>query len=229
VSDATQAVLFNAVPLFVLAASYAAVAAAALPTLWRLRGRAHAVDWGVALVFPAVAVAGVILAVLVARDQRAVGGHVWTSLAAVLIALVPAALVLGRWRERAFVAGGLGRTLEAEQRVSIRDRELEAVTSLSVELVRAHDELAAARPLVRQVAELLDVGFAAVTLVSDDGRTAAGVYGESNGREVDWWRSVTVDLANETSGIGNAVAEVSFARSTVTDRHQSTSRPLLSP
>jgi PAS domain S-box-containing protein len=207
VSDATQAVLFNAVPLFVLAASYAAVAGAALPMLWRLRGRAHLVDWGAVLVFPAVAAAAGIFGALVVREQRAVGGHVWLSLVAIIVALVPAALLLARWRERGFVAGGIGRTLEAEERVSMRDRELEAVAVLSAQLIRAHDELGIARPLVRQVADLLRVGFAAVTLVSDDGTTANGVYGESDGREAEWWREVAVDLQNETSGIGNAVAD----------------------
>ena len=39
-TDATKAVLFNAVPLFLLAAAYAAVAGAILPSFWRLRARA---------------------------------------------------------------------------------------------------------------------------------------------------------------------------------------------
>ena len=185
-SDASKAVLFNAVPLFVLAASYAAVACALLPEFWRLRARAHLVDFGVVLVFPAVAATAAIFGVLVLREQRAVVGHVWLSFVAILLAIVPAALLLFRWRERGLMAGGFGRTLEAEERVLVRDRELEAVTAISEELVRAGDELGVARPLVRHVATLLDVGFAAVTLVDPQGGTASGLYAESDGRAADW-------------------------------------------
>ena len=206
-SDATKAVLFNAVPLFVLAASYAAVAVAMLPEFWRLRSRAHLVDWGVVLVFPAVAATAAIFGVLVLREQRAVVGHVWLSLIAILLAIVPAALLLVRWRDRGLVAGGVGRTLEAEERVSVRDRELEAVTSISEDIVRARDEVDVARPLVRHVATLLEVGFAAVTMVDAGGGTASGLYAESEGRAADWWQEVHVDLEREPSGVANAVSD----------------------
>ena len=206
-SDATEAVLFNAVPLFVLAASYAAVAGAMLPEFWRLRTRAHLVDWGVVLVFPAVAAAAAIFGVLVLREQRAVVGHVWLSLVAIVLAIVPAALLLVRWRDHGLVAGGVGRTLEAEERVSVRDRELEAVTAISEDLVRARDEVDVARALVRHVAALLDVAFAAVTLVDEGGTTASGVYAESDGRESEWWPEVHVDLEHEPSGVANAVSD----------------------
>jgi len=205
VSSATQAVVFNALPLFVLAASYAAVAGSVLPTLWRMRGRAHLADWGLALVFPAVSIAAAIFGVLVVREERPVGGHVWLSFAAILVALVPAVLILIRGRERSALAAGMGRTIAAEERVSMRDRELEAVSVLSAQLVRAHRELDVAKPLVRQVVELLDVGFASVTLVDAAGDVATGLYGERNGEPFEWWSSVTVDLRNEPSGIASAV------------------------
>ncbi len=205
VSSATQAVVFNAVPLFVLAASYAAVAGSVLPTLWRMRGRAHLADWGLALVFPAVSIAAAIFGVLVVREERPVGGHVWLSFVAILVALIPAALLLLRGRERSALAAGMGRTIAAEERVSMRDRELESVTALSAQLVRAHREIDVAKPLVRQVVELLGVGFASVTLVDESGDTARGLYGERNGEPFEWWSSVTVDLRNEPSGIASAV------------------------
>ena len=204
-SSATQAVVFNAVPLFVLAASYAAVAGSVLPTLWRMRGRAHLADWGLALVFPAVSIAAAIFGVLVVREERPVGGHVWLSFVAILVALIPAALLLLRGRERSALAAGMGRTIAAEERVSMRDRELESVTALSAQLVRAHREIDVAKPLVRQVVELLGVGFASVTLVDESGDTARGLYGERNGEPFEWWSSVTVDLRNEPSGIASAV------------------------
>ncbi len=206
-TDATKAVLFNAVPLFLLAAAYAAVAGAILPSFFRLRARAHLVDWGIMLVFPGVAAAAAIFGVLVLRERRAVVGHVWLSLLAIVLAIVPAVLLLLRWRERSLMAGGVGRTLAAEERVSVRDRELEAVAAISEELVRARDEVEVARPLVRHVARLLDVGFAAVTLVDDAVTTATGLYAESEERAADWWRDVTIDLGREVSGIANAVSD----------------------
>jgi len=114
VSQSTQAVIFNAVPLLLLASAYAAVAGAVLPALWRDRARAHPLDWAVVLVFPAVAIAAGIFGVLLAKEQRAFGGHIWLSFIACLVALAPAALLLARWRDRAFVASGVGRTLHAE-------------------------------------------------------------------------------------------------------------------
>ena len=206
-TDATKAVLFNAVPLFLLAAAYAAVAGAILPSFWRLRARAHLVDWGIMLVFPGVAAAAAIFGVLVLRERRAVVGHVWLSLLAIVLAIVPAVLLLLRWRERSLMAGGVGRTLAAEERVSVRDRELEAVAAISDELVRARDEVDVARPLVRHVARLLDVGFAAVTLVDEAATTATGLYAESEERPADWWREISVDLESEPSGIANAVSD----------------------
>ncbi|HEX6763340.1 MAG TPA: GAF domain-containing protein [Gaiellaceae bacterium] len=195
-SDATQAVLFNAVPLFVLAASYAAVAVAMLPEFWRQRARAHLVDWGVVLVFPAVAAAAGIFGVLVVVEQRAVAGHVWLSLVAVLLAIVPAGLLLARLSDRPLVAG---RAAEAEH--------LGAVTAISEELVRARNEVDVARPLVRHVSRLFEVGFAAVTLVDEGGTSATGLYAEMDGSAADWWPEVRVDLRHEPSGIARAVAD----------------------
>jgi hypothetical protein len=122
VNESTKAILFNALPLLALAGAHAAVSGALLPTLWRGRMRAHPLDWGVGLIFPGIAVAAGIFTVLVLHERRPLGGHLWLSLAAVLAALAPALLLLARWRERAFVVGGIGRTREAEERVSHRDR-----------------------------------------------------------------------------------------------------------
>ena len=62
---------------------------------------------------------------LVLHDRRPLGGHLWASFAASLAALLPAVLLLARWRDRAFVVGGIGRTLEVEERLVHRDHELE--------------------------------------------------------------------------------------------------------
>jgi len=205
VSQSTQAVLFNAVPLLLLASAYAAVAGAVMPALWRDRDRAHPLDWAIVLVFPAVTIAVGILGVLVAQEQRPFGGHVWFSFAACLVALAPAALLLARWRDRAFVARGVGRTLDAEQRASSRDRELAAVGQISAALARAADPVDAVRPVVRHVAELLGVGFAAVAVLVEDGGEATGLYAEAEGEPAAWWREMRVDLRTEPSGIASCV------------------------
>jgi PAS domain S-box-containing protein len=205
VSQATEAVLFNGLPLLLLAAAYAAVTAAVLPPLWRGRARAHPIDWAIVLVFPGFAMASGIFGVLVLRERRPFGGHIWLSFAAEVLALLPALLLLARWGDRAFVVGGIGRTKAAEARVETRDRELGAVAELSNALGRAHDLAGVARPLVRQVTALLDVGFAGVTVVPEAGDTSTGVYGELNGETAEWWADLSVDLRNEPSGIASAV------------------------
>ncbi len=204
-SETTQAVLWNGVPLLVVAAAYAVVALAVLPVLWRDRRQARPIDWAVVLVFPGIAVAAAIFGVLVIHDRRPFGGHVWISLAACLAALAPALLLLIRWGDRAFVAGGMGRTLAAEERVSVRDRELEAVQDISTAIARASGPREVAGPLVRHVAELLGVGFVAVAVVTREGEEAAGLYAEADGEPVAWWDELEVDLRTEPSGIASAV------------------------
>jgi PAS domain S-box-containing protein len=205
VTQATEAVLFNGLPLLLLAAAYAAVGGAVLPLVWRDRTRAHPLDWALVLVFPGIAMASGIFGVLVLQERRPFGGHTWLSLAAVLLALLPALLLLARWRDRAFVVGGIGRTIEAEERISTRDRELGAVAELSNALGRAHDLVEVSRPLVRQVASLLDIGFAGVAVVGEERDQATGVYGELDGEAAEWWAETQVDLRNEPSGIASAV------------------------
>jgi PAS domain S-box-containing protein len=203
VSQSTEAVLLNGVPLLLLAAAYAAVTGAVLPVLWRDRARAHPLDWAVVLVFPGISVAAAIFGVLVIHERRPFGGHTWVSFGACVAALVPGLLLLARWRDRAFVVGGIGRSIEADARASSRDRDLEAVTDLSTAMGRARDLVEVARPLVRRVTALLDVGFAGVVVV--DGDEATGIYAELAAERAAWWEEIRVDLRNEPSGIASAV------------------------
>ena len=204
-SEASRAVLFNGVPFLLLAAVYAAVGAALLPALWRERRQAHPLDRAVGLVFPGIAGAAAIFGALVVRERKPFDGHLWISLVAVLVVLAPALLLLARWGDRAFLIGGIGRTQAAEERVSARDRELAAVAELSHALSRAGSPAAVARPLVRQVTDLLAVGFAGMVVVSPDADTGEGVYAELDGSEAAWWGELRVDLRGEPSGIASAV------------------------
>ncbi len=204
-NDSTQAVLFNGVPLLLLAAAYAAVTGAVLPVLWRDRRSSHPLDWAVVLVFPGVAIASGIFGVLVIQERRPFGGHVWLSFAACLAALAPVVPILVRWRDRAFVARGVGRTLDAEERASSRDREIAAVSEISAALARARTPLEVARPLTAQVARLLEVGFVGIAVVAEDGSEAEGLYAQAGGEAADWWVGVRTELLDEPSGIASAV------------------------
>ena len=204
-STATESVLFNALPLLVLAGAYLVTAAALVPAVWRDREGAHPLDVATVAIFPAVAFTASLLGVLVLVDRRPLAGHLWFVFAAIVVALVPAVLVLALWRERGMLVSRVRRVREAEALVSLRDRELGAVAAISNELARAENAEAAARPLIRRVNELLGIDFTAVALIGENQEEATGVLGELNGEDVGWWRELRLDLANEPSGIASAV------------------------
>src|SRR5438067_3218231 len=64
----------------------------------------------------------------------------------------------------------------ADATPSAHDRRLEAIAAISAALTRARDLETAARPLVEQVQVLLDVQFAAVTVVDPEATEATGIY-----------------------------------------------------
>src|SRR5438093_101303 len=68
------------------------------------------------------------------------------------------------------------------------DRELEAVTSLSGALARAHEPEAIARTLLEECVALLELDFAAVALISEDGEEATGLLALEGGGAAGWWR-----------------------------------------
>ncbi len=202
-----QAVYFNAVPLFVLAGAYLLVAVALAPTLWRERSRVGVTDLALGLVFPGIGVPAAILGVVVLDDEQAIGGHVWAPFAAALIALVPAVLFLVRWGERAGVVMSGARAREAEELVSLRDRELDAVSAIVNSLARIQDPVSAGRILLDEVASLLRIEFTALALVDEDEPVATGLLGRENGRDVAWWSEIRLDLRTEPSGIASAYFE----------------------
>src|SRR5436190_20799660 len=86
-------------------------------------------------------------------------------------------------------------------------RELESVSRVADELARSTDVEGVARTLLDELAALFDVGFVALTFVSDDAREAMGYLARSRGKDVDWWRELRIDLEREPSGIASAVFE----------------------
>ena len=84
---------------------------------------------------------------------------------------------------------------------------LDSVTSLSTSLAHAEDPEAIARVLLREVVRLLQIQFAALALISEDGKEATGLYARGEEADVDWWTSVRIDLEHEPSGIASSVFE----------------------
>jgi PAS domain S-box-containing protein len=111
----------------------------------------------------------------------------------------PTTSLFGRRRRRG------GERAKATDDNATTQRELEVVAELSNAFSRARSPIDVARPLVREVATLLHVGFAGVVLVDGSRSEATGVYGEIDGRDAPWWGELKVDLRHEPSGIASAV------------------------
>ena len=126
--------------------------------------------------------------------------------------------------DRSFVVGGVGRTQAAEERASLRDRELETVAEISNALARARTPVDVARPLVRRSRRSSASAFAGVGPSSTERDEATGLYAELEGERAAFWESVRLDLRNEPSGIASAV----FAAAPVTV-YDIASSPLVSP
>jgi PAS domain S-box-containing protein len=207
VSHEDQAVYFNAVPLFVLAGAYLMVAALLTPTLWRERRRVAMTDVALAAIFPGIAIPAAIFGAVVLHDRSPIGGHVWPPFVAILIALVPALIFLRRWSEPAVVVMSGPRAREAEQLVSVRDRELDAVARLVNALARIQDPAEAGRTVLDEVESLVGTDFNAIALVTTDEDEATGLVARSGGDDLVWWSQMRVHLHNEPSGIASAFFE----------------------
>lgn len=199
----TKTLLFNAVPLFVIAVAYAAVSVVMVPMLWRSRERVTTGDVTVITIFPAIAVIAAIYGVIVVEQQTPVAGHLWLSFSAMVVGLAPAVLFFGRLLRADLVSGG-ARVREAEARTSALDRELNAVTELGRELVHAKTADQVGRTLIDEAAKLLGVEFGSLVLINDDLTEANGVIARVEGVDATW-DDVRIDLRNEPSGTASAV------------------------
>jgi hypothetical protein len=163
----TQAVLFNAVPLLLLAALYLSVAVALVPSLWRERRGARGIGFASALVFPAVGVAAAILGLEVLADGEPLGGNAFHSFAAILLAALPLVPVARNWRDRQLLVSVVRRAREAEERSLLRDRELAGIDRLAHRLLDSDDETEIARLLLDELSELFELDLANLALVED--------------------------------------------------------------
>jgi len=207
VSPQDKAVYLNAVPLLVVAASYLYVATALAVTLWRERERVTPADLALASIFPAVGIAAAVLGAAVLHDRSTVGATAWPAFVACVIAIIPALAFLLRGRERTNVLIGTVRAREAEELVSLRDRELDSVASLGRSLARTQDPAAAGRALLDEIGSLLGTEFAALAVIGEEGREARGLVARAGAVDVDWWPEMRIDLRTEPSGISSAYFE----------------------
>jgi PAS domain S-box-containing protein len=86
-------------------------------------------------------------------------------------------------------------------------RELESVSRVADELARSADVERVVRTLLDELGELFEVGFSALSFVSDDAHEASGYLARSRGEDVEWWRELRLDLEQQPSGIASAVFE----------------------
>jgi len=87
----------------------------------------------------------------------------------------------------------------------ISERELETVAEMSRALSRARDPVEVGRTLLERVIDLVPVAFAGLALL--EGSSAKGLIGIQDGRELDWWKTLHLDLDGPPSGIGTAARE----------------------
>ena len=206
-SPRDQAVYFNAVPLFVLAAAYLLVAGGLAPTLWRERRRVSATDAALSATFLGVGVLAAVFGAVVLYERSPVGGEIWLPFAATVVALIPALVFLRRGRVPAGVVTSGARAREAEQLATVRGRELDAVARLVNSLARIQEPTEVARALLDEVEALVHTDFNALALVAPDEDEATGLLARSRGETLAWWSDIRVHLHNEPSGIASAFFE----------------------
>ena len=85
--------------------------------------------------------------------------------------------------------------------------ELESVAALATAFGEADDTGTIARELLERVEPLVGVELSLLYLIDNETRTAHGLIGRDHGRDLDWFREITVDLDNEPSGVSTAVFE----------------------
>ena len=183
VNAEAQAVLFNAVPLLVVAALYFVVAVARLRAL----GRLQAVGAGAAGL--AALIAGA--AILVTGEPLA--GQALISLPAILLAAVPAVLAMR------------GATTAAS--APLAERASVGAGPLAQRLLDVDGEEGIARVLLDELAEVFELDIANLALVEDGARRARIVAARDARRDNDRLIGQALDLETEPSGISTVTRE----------------------
>src|SRR4051812_48400972 len=115
-------------------------------------------------------------------------------LGALLLGLVGGLLVRRRGKSASTVDSPTAR---------LQERELASMRRIASDLARAGDIEAVVRTLLDEIAALFEVGFVALTFVSDDGREASGYLARSHGDDIGWGGGMRGGLPPEATGIAN--------------------------
>ncbi len=190
-SQADQALWFNAVPLLVVAAAYFGATALLGPALWGKRSSSH-LDSTLLAAFPAVGLAAAVYGIVLAVEREAPTGGTWLTFALAAAVGLPAFLALR----------AAGRDAS-----SAVEHEPESRTASSSALARSDDIGAVAGALLEQAEDVAGIELACLLLIENDTRTGKGVVGRVNGRDLDWFSDVRIDLENEPSGVATAAFE----------------------
>ncbi|MGZ8706135.1 MAG: GAF domain-containing protein [Gaiellaceae bacterium] len=195
-SQSNQALWFNAVPLLVVAAAYLGATALLAPALRRGSPRSQ-FEPGVLAVFPVVGLVAAAYGIVLAVEPEAPPGGIWLTLGLVVVVGLPAFLALrAAGRHEGFAVG----------------HELASRTAVASALTRSDDLGSVAGALLEQSEEVAGIELACLLLVEEDTRIGTGVVGRVNGRDLDWFSDVRIDLENEPSGVATAAFEaVPFA------------------
>jgi PAS domain S-box-containing protein len=191
VSRAEQVLWFNAVPLLVVAAAYFGVAARLGPVAAGGRRRSR-VEPALLAAFPAVGLVTAVYGIVLAVERKPPPGGIWLALAL--------AVVLGLAGVLALRAAVRPTGLPGERK---REPEKRAADALR----RSDDVQAVTEALLDRAEEVTGIELACLLLIDDDTGTAKGVVGRVNGRRLDWFSDVRIDLENEPSGVATAAFE----------------------
>ena len=199
-SHHSRVILLEVVPLFVLAALYLGVSLALAPELLRRRGRFPWLGLGMWLVFVLVGAVAALIAGEKLTDDEFLGSlNPWSVLTLTVLAYVPAAIFVWRWKERHLLVSAAPRVVAAEKEASERRRDAEAISRLSSALAQAGSGREAANRLFDELESVLEVRKALIATVDEGAGVAAGYA--ARGVDEDWWRSIVLDLDNPRSGV----------------------------
>jgi PAS domain S-box-containing protein len=85
--------------------------------------------------------------------------------------------------------------------------DLESMAAIATAFGGSDDAATIARELLVRVEPLVGVDLSLLFAIDNERRVATGLLGRGSGKELDWFRSITVDLDNEPSGVSTAFFE----------------------
>ena len=198
--------VFNALPLLLLAVLYLAVGGALTPAFLRERPRLRQVGYASALLLPCLGLAAGLVALRLLVSRQPLAGHLWLSLVAIGAAAIPLVALLLNWRHRELFLGG-GAPARTEPPPTLRDRELRAVERLSHRLAEAAEPREIGEVVADEGLELFGVDVVELVVVDDDARTGRVVAARGRDGDVGSLLDEWIDLELEQGALAAVVAQ----------------------